>query len=217
MKTAAPLSRRGLLQAGAAGVLGSAGLVLGFHLAGRGTAMAAGGNAGAAPLINSWIRIGPDGVVTILCNTSEIGQGTSSSIPQIVAEELEVRWQDVRVAAAPVEPAYYNKATGNSYAVFGSMGVRGQFDVLRTVGAAAREMLIAAAAEGWGVPRPECAARDGRILHAASGRSAGYGDLAERAARQTPPAGPPLKPRGEWRLIGKDLPRLEALPSLSLE
>ncbi|HYE51731.1 MAG TPA: hypothetical protein VEB20_19205, partial [Azospirillaceae bacterium] len=81
MKTAAPLSRRGLLQAGAAGVLGSAGLVLGFHLAGRGTAMAAGGNAGAAPLINSWIRIGPDGVVTILCNTSEIGQGTSSSIP----------------------------------------------------------------------------------------------------------------------------------------
>ncbi|HYE51075.1 MAG TPA: molybdopterin cofactor-binding domain-containing protein, partial [Azospirillaceae bacterium] len=85
----------------------------------------------------------------------------------------------------------------------------GQFDVLRTVGAAAREMLIAAAAEGWGVPRPECAARDGRILHAVSGRSAGYGDLAERAARQKPPASPPLKPRGEWRLIGKGLPRLD--------
>ena len=203
------LSRRRFLGSATAA---AGGLVIGFHLpAGPKRAQAA--MPGGA-VVNGWLRIGPDGTVTVFSVTTEIGQGTTSSIPQMVAEELEVEWKHVRVEMAPVDPAYYFNPYGEAgepiYATFGSMGTYSQFEPLRKAGAAARMMLVQAAAERWGVPAAECVARFGVVLHERTDRRAGYGELAPAAARLTPPAEVPLKPREQWRLIGKPLPRLDA-------
>lgn len=202
MSAPVDLQRRRFLRssAGAAG-----GLVLAFHLP-AGAAPAA---AKAAPLVNAWIRIAPDDSVTLYSNISELGQGTGSALAQMIAEELEVEWDRIRIEQAPVEQVYFT--TKDNYYTDGSRGVSSQFEKLRRVGAAARTMLVQAAAAQWRVPPETCRAQAGQVLHAGSARSLRYGQLADAASALTPPAPASLtlKARADWRLIGATPPRLD--------
>ncbi len=193
------LTRRGFLEVtGGAG----AGLVIAFHLPGVRRL------AAAAPqepvLLNAWIRIGTDESVTFLVSESEMGQGVLTSMPMLLAEELSVDWSEVRAVHAPADrEAYGRQSTG------GSTSVRTNHERLRVAGAAAREMLIAAAAAAWGVPAAECRAEKGRVVHGTSGRSVSYGSVADAAAALEPPSDPPLKPASEFTVIGRRLPRTD--------
>jgi len=158
--------------------------------------------------VNGWVRISPDGQVEILSNTSDIGQGTGTALAQILADELDVPWQSVRLAMAPVEPRYFNPRF-KEYATYGSGGIRGQFDALRLAGAQARAMLIAAAASSWKMAPTECDAESGHGVHRPTGRRAAYATLASAAARQPVPDHPPLKSPEQWQLIGKEIARLD--------
>jgi len=158
---------------------------------------------------NAWIEIGHDGAVTIWTGRSEMGQGVRTAMPMIVAEELEADWTRVRVGQADADPAY-----GDQFTV-GSRSVRSGFEPLRKAGAAAREMLIGAAALTWNVPREACRARNGMVEHVPSGRRLGYGDLAARAATLPVPADPPLKSPSEFRLLGASMPRVDTPDKVS--
>src|SRR5207248_5402242 len=179
------------------GVAAGASLLIGFHL----PAFDRGLPAPFKP--NAWIEITPDGAVTIWTGRSEMGQGVRTAMPMIVAEELEADWTRVRVAQADADPAY-----GDQFTV-GSRSVRSGFEPLRKAGAAAREMLIGAAALTWNVPRDACRARNGMVEHVPTGRRLGYGDLAARAATLAVPADPPLKSPSEFRLLGASMPRVD--------
>lgn len=150
----------------------------------------------------SWISISPAGKVSLMCNRSEMGQGTFQALPQMLAEELEVRLEDVQILFAPANPKKYGPQPQE-----GSFSVRGWAPQLLRTGASAREMLIAAAAAEWQVPTSECFAENGEVVHRPSGKRLGYGILAEKAARLTPPAEVVLKKRSEYKIIGKPLPR----------
>lgn len=152
---------------------------------------------------NAWIRIDTDGSTAIVVAESEMGQGVLTSMSMLVAEELEVDWKQVQVRQAPVDPAYGWQGTG------GSTSVRHGWQPLREAGAAAREMLVAAAARRWQVPQGECRARKGVIVHGPSGRRASYGALAPLAAREPVPKTVPLKDPSKFRIIGRPIPRLD--------
>ncbi len=194
-------SRRRFLKVSAAAV---GGLVISVALSPlRGRAA----TADIQPMLTAFLRIAPDGSVTVIVPNSEMGQGAATSEPMLIAEELEVGWRQIRVEFAPVGPAYVNpifhmQGTG------GSTSTKAFFVPLRQAGAAAREMLRQAAAAKWHVPVAECKASDGRIIHR-SGKSEGYGALADAAARLPVPANVPLKPRSDWKLIGKPTRRLD--------
>lgn len=194
----ATLSRRGFLKAG---VAAGGGLLLSVSLPDLAVSRQGGAELGV------WLRIGADNSVTVLIPSAEMGQGITTALAMIVAEELEIGWQDVRAELAPVDPAYANPKIGMQ-ATFGSHSVRGFFDPLREAGAVAREMLREAAADSWDVPVTECDIRDGVVTHP-SGRSATYGELAARAAERPVPASPKLKPPAAWTKIGKPLARLD--------
>src|SRR5256886_5896729 len=196
----ATVNRRELLKTGAAA---GAGLVTGLCLPAFDPRAP---HAAAAPgpfKPNAWIEIRPDGAVTIWTGRSEMGQGVRTAMPMIVAEELEADWPRVRVAQADAAPAY-----GDQFTV-GSRSVRSGFEPLRKAGAAAREMLIGAAALTWNAPREACRARNGMVEHVPTGRRLGYGDLAARAATLPVPADPPLKSPTEFRILGKRMPRVD--------
>ena len=179
------------------GVAAGASLLIGFHLPAF--------DRGAAKPFkpNAWIEIRPDGVVMIWTGRSEMGQGVKTAMPMIVAEELEADWTRVQVTQADADPAY-----GDQFTV-GSRSVRSGFEPLRQAGAAAREMLVGAAALTWKVPREACRARNGMVEHVATGRRLGYGDLAALAATLPVPADPPLKPSSEFRILGTRVPRVD--------
>jgi isoquinoline 1-oxidoreductase subunit beta len=185
------LSRRAFVVASAAA---GGGLLLALH-ARRGGASEA---QGASPL-NAFVRLDPDDTVTITVARPEMGQGVRTALPMLVAEELDVPWERVRVEQGRLDTPRY----GEQYAG-GSAVVRGSWAPLRKAGATARAMLVQAAALRWGVAASECRTEQGVVLHAASGRRARYGELAAEASRLTPPADVPLKPRAEWRLLGRD-------------
>jgi isoquinoline 1-oxidoreductase beta subunit len=197
MSAVVEVGRRGFLKA-AAGT--GAGLWLAMHLPGRAEAADV---AGAAFEPNVWLRVDPGGEVTVYLAKSEMGQGSYTSMAVLVAEELEADWKKVRVVQADADARFGQMSTG------GSTSVRRSWEPLRKAGAAAREMLISAAARQWGVDRKGCRAEQGKVVHAASRRSLGYGELALAAAREEVPKDPPLKGPGEWRLIGKKVPRLD--------
>src|SRR5580692_9896556 len=172
------LSRRGFLRAAAAA---GGGLMLSVRLPFADRDAAAAQSEGFAP--NAFIRIGSDGQVVLIMPYVEMGQGTYTSIPMLIAEELEVNLKQVKLEHAPPnEKVYANpllgvQATGNSNAM------RGAWKPLREAGATARTMLVAAAAKRWSVDANSCHAQDGEVVHAPSGRHLKYGELAADAAK----------------------------------
>ena len=193
-------------------VLGGGGLTLGMYVGFCGEDVPSLEESWGSPegswYPNAWLRINTDGTVTIRVNHTEMGQGVTTGLPTIVAEELDVDWEQVRFEFAPVEPVYKNPLFG-VYATGGSTSVKGSWDILRDAGATARAMLVQAAAERWGVPLNECSTERGVVLHAASNRAAAYADLTEAAASIAPPEEIPLKAPADFRLIGSDPPRLD--------
>jgi isoquinoline 1-oxidoreductase beta subunit len=198
------VSRRDFLKTGA--VIGG-GLALGFFVPLPKAAAQTTTKAGAPMAINAFIRIGTDDFVTIIANHSEMGQGVYTSLPMLVAEELEIDLSKVRVEAAPVDPAYNHTEWGRQ-GTGGSTSVSSEWERLRKVGATAREMLIAAAADLWKVDKATCRAENGAVIDA-TGKKATYGQLAERAAKMPVPQQVQLKDSSKFKIIGKPVKRLD--------
>ncbi len=194
------ISRRDFLKAGA--LLGG-GLVLGVSL----PAPASGAKAGEASKLNAFVRIGPDDTVTIIVNHSEMGQGIYTSLPMLVNEELDADWAKIRIEAAPVDEVYNHTAYGMQM-TGGSSSVWSEYDRLRQMGAAAREMLIAAAAKQWKVDPSTCRAEKGNVIHS-SGKKLSYGNLAKKAAAMPVPKDVKLKDPSQYSIIGKPMRRLD--------
>jgi len=193
------LSRRTFLKAGAA--VGG-GLLLGFTLPVRG---------GPADRFvpNAFIRIDRDGRVTLIMHKVEMGQGTYTSMPMLLAEELEVDLAQVRLEHAPPDDALYAEPLFGVQETGGSTSVRGNFEPLRRAGAAARTLLVAAAAQTWKVTAASCRAERGEVVHAPTGRRLGYGALVDQAATLPVPPNPSLKDPKAWTLIGTPAKRLD--------
>jgi isoquinoline 1-oxidoreductase beta subunit len=200
--------REFLIGTAAAGAGFSLGLYLPF----------ASGPAAAAerpPEVNAWVVIQPDDTVVIRIARSEMGQGTLTGLAQMVAEELECDWSKVTTEyPTPGENLARNRVWG-SFSTGGSQGIRGSQDYVRKGGAVAREMLIEAAAEAWGVPKGECAAANSVITHKSSGRTTTYGKVAGAAAGLFPPEHVTLKDPKDWKLIGKPVKRLDTADKLT--
>jgi isoquinoline 1-oxidoreductase subunit beta len=209
------ISRRVFLSAS---IAASGGLLVGYSLS-PSSELAASSHAAKnqsqddIPL-NAWIRISPNDEVTLISSQSEMGQGIMTTLPAVLAEELCADWNRIKVEFSSVAPAYRNprinwQFTGNSESTTGF------FELMRTMGASAREMLIAAAAKRWGVNPEECYADNGRVIHRSSNRAFKFGEIAEDAARITPPQSPKLKPQSEWKLLGRSLNRVELASKLN--
>jgi isoquinoline 1-oxidoreductase beta subunit len=147
--------------------------------------------------------------VTIIVGQSEMGQGIMTSIPMIIADELEAEWAKVRIEQAPADPAYGDPMRGGEQSTNGSRSIRNMLTLWRRAGAAAREMLVSAAANQWGVSAAECFAEQNAVTHRPSGRKLGYGELAARAAELAVPKEPKLKSAEQFRYIGKAVARVD--------
>ena len=190
------VSRREFLMVSAAA---GGGLMLGWR-------MNAAETTGGPSVLNAWITIHRDGVVTFVCPRNEMGQDVQTSLVMLLAEELAIDPRRVTVAEAPPDPVYVNKLLGVQM-TGGSTSVRDAWVPLRQAGAVARTMLVGAAAARWRVPSTECRAQDGAVTHGE--KALGYGELASAAARQPVPKEVTLKAAGDFAVIGKPLPRLD--------
>jgi isoquinoline 1-oxidoreductase subunit beta len=159
---------------------------------------------------NAFIRIARDGTVSFIVHKVEMGQGTFTSIPMLLAEELDVDLQKVRLEQAPANNALYADPLLGGQVTGGSTSVRGAWEPLRQAGATARAVLVQAAAEQWKVDAKECTTANGTVTHAASGRSAHYGELVDAASKLKAPAIVQLKKAKDFRLIGKPTKRLDS-------
>lgn len=196
-----------------------AGLVLGMFLparprAGSGAADLLGGNAkgDVAPgqfAPNAFLRIAPDSTVTVLVKHLEFGQGPLTGLTTLVAEELDADWSQMRGELAPAHAAYNNLLFGMQ-GTGGSTAIANSYEQMRKAGATARAMLVAAAAQAWGVPQSEIAVAGGIISHTGTNKNAKFGDFAEAASRLSPPENVALKSRDEFKLIGTDVPKLDS-------
>ena len=199
------VSRRSFLKTGA---LMGGGLMLGFSLPLRKPFGAASAQSTSSFAPNAFIRIGTDDVVTIIVNKSEMGQGVYTSLPMLVAEELEVNWSKIRVEAAPVDPAY-NHTQWGTQGTGGSTSVWSEWERLRKAGATARTMLVKAAAEFWKVDPASCRAEKGLVIHDPTRKKISYGRLVEKASQMEPPKDVWLKEPKNFRIIGKPRRRLD--------
>ncbi|MGE4241197.1 molybdopterin cofactor-binding domain-containing protein [Ramlibacter sp.] len=159
--------------------------------------------------MGAFLTVHPDSRVTITVPVVEMGQGAQSSLAAIIADELGADWTRVRVEPPPAAVAYQRPDVTKYQLTSGSWSVRLWYAPMRNAGAAAREMLVAAAASAWGVDPAACEAERGRIVHGASGRSVGFGEVAASAARLAVPAQPKLKSRERLQLIGRRVPRTD--------
>ena len=199
------LGRRFFLTAAAAA---GGGLSLGWSLP------RAGGEPTEAEL-GIWVVIQPDDTTTIRIARSEMGQGTLTGLAQLVADELDADWRHVRAAyVAPEVNRAHNHAWGDM-STGGSRGIRASVDYVRQGGAAARAMLVQAAAQRWNVPAADCATDQSVVTHTPSGRRLRYGELAADAAKLTPPADVKVKAPADWKLIGRGVKRLDTVEKLS--
>src|SRR5437763_8438100 len=170
--------------------------------------------ADAAPEINAWVVIRPDDTVVIRIARSEMGQGSLTGLAQLVAEELECDWSKVKTEfPSPAENVARKRVWGN-FSTGGSRGIRESNKYVREGGAAARDMLIRAAAAGWSVPPAECSAASSVITHEPSGRTITYGKVAEAATKLDPPKEIKLKDPKDWKIAGKPVKRLDTAPKV---
>ena len=209
MTSRTSVTRREFLET--TGVVG-AGLLLGFHLpAGGRFGTAAAGAAPFAP--NAWLRLGTDESVLVIVDRSEMGQGVTTALPMLLAEELDADWSKVRIEFAPADKAYANPLFGMQ-GTGGSTSVRAAWQPLRKAGAAARDMLVSAAAQTWGVDKAECRAERGAVIHGPSRRRLSYGRLVAKAATLPVPQDVPLKEPKDWRILGTRVRRLDTPPKV---
>jgi len=192
-------SRRAFLRASS---LVGGGLLLHATLPVPARAALVAASAPAATVLNAFVQITPDGTVTIMSKNPEIGQGIKTMLPMLIAEELDVDWGQVRIEQAGLDQAKYGRQFAG-----GSMATPLNWEPLRRVGAAGRQMLIAAAASEWGVPESECGTRPGMVRHAPTGRGLSYGALAAKAASLPAPdlAAVKLKDPKDFRIIGQSM------------
>ncbi len=199
MKT--QLNRRSFLKTGAA--VGG-GLVLGFYLPERGAAQNT-SQAGAPLKLNAFVKVGTDDNVTLIIHKAEMGQGTVTSLSQLLAEELECDWKKIRTEFPGVEPAYGAPMMG----VYGSLSIRTSWQPLRQAGAAAREMLIQTAAQRWGVQASQCRAENNSVVNTSTNARLSYGSLADAASKLPAPNGVKLKDAAQFKVIGTSPKRLD--------
>ncbi len=204
MATATLVNRRDFLKTTASA---GAALVIGFHLGSSSAdASAVDQEKKTVNPFNAWVRITPDNQVTLILGKSEMGQGIMTALPMILAEELYLEWEKVKIEQAPTDPSIYEHGTG------GSGSVAGSWLPLRQAGAAAREMLITAAAQHWNVNRNTCKPKDGGILHGARNQYLTYGELVSVAAALPVPNlnTVPLKNSNDFTIVGRDRNRFES-------
>ncbi len=210
MTTPREVSRRDFVKSSA--VLG-AGLLIGFSFTATSCEPTAVTPAGPPVPLDAWLRVGTDDSITVLVDRSEMGQGVATALPMLLAEELEADWTKIAIEFAPAAEVYYNADFG-AQGTGGSSSVRVGFTPLRQAGAAAREVLISAAAAQWKVNRSECRAELGAVVHTPSKRRLTYGSLAAAAARLPLPTAVPLKDAKDWKVIGTRAKRLDTPPKV---
>jgi isoquinoline 1-oxidoreductase beta subunit len=195
------MNRRSFLQLTA---LAGGGLALDFYLSPLTAAQGPESPPDLTP--QAFIHIAPDGVVTIMARASESGQGMRNMLPMLIAEELDVEWKDVRVEQAELNEKIYGRQFSG-----GSANTPQGWEPMRRVGAAGRQLLVTAASQTWSVPAEECTTQSGRVLHTASQRSAGYGELATKASSLPAPAlsSVKLKDPKDYRIIGHSQPGVD--------
>lgn len=205
MPTIETVNRREFLKKSAAG---SVGLVIGLYLPGKNEAL-----AGVPPregaAINAWVQIAPDDSVTLQIDKSEMGQGISTALTMILAEELDLNWKKIRTEFAPAARQYFNPVFGMQ-GTGGSSSIRGSWEPLAKAGAAAREMLVATAAKRWGVAVEACHTQNSAVVNTASGKRIGYGALVEEAAKLPVPVNPKRKDAKDYKYIGKSTRRIDS-------
>ncbi|MFL5227737.1 MAG: molybdopterin cofactor-binding domain-containing protein [Microvirga sp.] len=209
MTTALQVSRRKFL---AGSTAATAGLSLGFHVPFAGNAAAQGA---MAPELNAWVVIRPDDTIVVRIARSEMGQGTLTGLAQLVVEELEGDWSKVTTEYPTPGQNLARNRVWQSYSTGGSRGIRESNEYVRKGGAAAREMLIQAAANAWGVPASECKAAKSVVTHTPSGRTTTYGKVADAAGKLEPPKDIKLKDPKDWTIAGKPLARLDTAEKLT--
>jgi isoquinoline 1-oxidoreductase beta subunit len=208
MSAATRIERRSFIKVGSAA---AGGLLLGLYLPDGpdGVALSAeqfGPPGGGAITPAAFIRIGADEVVTLIVHKPDNGQGTETSIAMLLAEELECDWSKVRTEFAPINAALYGGALQGT---FGSLAIRTSWEPMRRTGAAAREMLVRAAAERWGVAPSQCYAQNGAVINRSTRERLTFGSVADAAAKLPVPTDVALKDPSQFRLIGQATPRLD--------
>ena len=198
---ASALSRRSFVK-----LASSTAFVLGFHLPLRNTSKAA-DRSSYAP--NAFIRIDPQGDVTLIIPQVEMGQGVYTSLSMLLAEELDADWSRVRVEHAPADERHYANPITGIQVTGGSNSVRAFWKPLRQAGAGTRACFVEAAARSWGVPAEECRTENSTVIHDRTARKSTYGALVGQASAIEPPKDPPLKDVSAFRLIGRPLKRLD--------
>lgn len=198
------MNRRGFLKTTAAG---AGGLIVGFYLP-ESSKLAA--DAPGTGKLNAFVRVGSDDSVTLTIHRAELGQGSVTALSMLLAEELECDWSRIRTEFAPVDPVHYGTLGSTTLqGVFGSLSVRTSWEPLRKAGATAREMLIAAAAQKWGVDKSQCHAGNSSVVNTATNARLSYGSLADAASKITPPSNVALKDFTKFKLIGTSPKRLD--------
>jgi isoquinoline 1-oxidoreductase beta subunit len=204
------LTRRRFIEGSA---VAAGGLVIGFHVPALAQTAAKGD---AIPQeVNAWVVVKPDDTVVIRIARSEMGQGTLTGLAQLVAEELDCDWDKVTTEYPTPGQNLARTRVWGDFSTGGSRGIRGSNDYVRKGGAAARTMLVQAAATRWSVSPAECSAQRSVITHGPTGRTLTYGQVAVAAGQLTPPTDVPLKDPKNWTIAGKPLPRLDTLDKLT--